>query len=72
VDDNYDVSKQLLGVAATAFDECVESIRAREQELGKDVEGAVSRARRFKGKESEMKSKRKSSGDNRIPSDYVL
>ena len=76
VDKDYYVSKQLLGDATTTFDQCVQRIWTREQEVGKEVEGSTKKARRFKSNKSESKSKQgKYSGDEQtIPSipGYIL
>ena len=76
VDGDYEVSKQLLGDATTTFDQCVQRIRTREQELGKEVEGTLkNKARRFKStNDSETNSVSGPSDDNKIPSipGYIL
>jgi hypothetical protein len=65
-DEEYDVSKQLLAVATTTFDQCVQGIRTREQDLTKEVDGTLKKARRFKN-DSDTKSEGTSSGAQ-IPS----
>ena len=73
LDEDYDVSKQLLSNATTTFEECVQGIRTREQSLLKDGGDALKKARRFK-KTNKAESKGETTSSGMIPSipGYIL
>ena len=54
LDDEYDVAKQQLqGDTSKTFENCVERVRLRKQELLKEGRETVNKARRFKRKNGE-------------------
>ena len=52
VDEECNVSKQLLADAATTFNGCVQGIRTRQQELSEQANKALKKAQHFKEKEN--------------------